>query len=234
MKSISGFNNSSLQGSSDSFLVNKIGAGVDIAKTAMSNDVQFQTSTGGTSYSMPQQVYDFGYGDTHCPFELYLSTRPYYGPTGGEPVQQVPCIKVWPGTVNNQVPIWIPYDDTPLDANPPPFFPKVEGGYDPGGLNFGVPFKYYFYLHVQGAGSTPGDYVFPSGNIEFQGSTSPAPSDDNDNTYMTVGYAENVLVPSSSPARYTFRIVNMTACGSKYVERLKCGTSTAEYYWGVV
>jgi hypothetical protein len=59
MKSISGFNNSSLQGSSDSFLVNKIGAGVDIAKTAMSNDVQFQTSTGGTSYSMPQQVYDF-------------------------------------------------------------------------------------------------------------------------------------------------------------------------------
>jgi hypothetical protein len=234
MKSITGFNNSSLQGSSDSLLVNKIGAGVDIAKTAMSNDVHFQTSTGGTSYSLPQQVYDFGTEATHCPFELYLSTREYKGAWGDEPAQQVPCIKVWPGTVNNIVPIWVPYDDTPLDEQPPPFFPKIEGGYDPGGLNFNVPFKYYFYLRVQGAGSSPGEYVFPSGNIEFSGGTSPAPSDDDDNTYMTVGYAENVLVPGSSPARYTFQIVNMTACGSKYVERLKCGTSTAEYYWGVV
>lgn len=57
MRSINGFNNSSLQGSSDSFLINKIGAGVDIAKTAMSNDVQFQSSNGGTSYSLPSPVY---------------------------------------------------------------------------------------------------------------------------------------------------------------------------------
>ena len=233
MKSINGFNNSSLQGSSESFLVNKIGAGVDIAKTAMSNDVQFQTSTGGTSYSIPQQVYDYG-SASYCPFELYLSTRPYYGPTGGEPVQQVPCIKVGPGTVNNIVPIWVPYDDTPLDANPPPFFPKIEGGYDPGGLNFNAPFKYYFYLQVKGGGSAPGEYIFPIETPEFWGDSTPAPSNDDDNTYLTVGYAENVLVPGSSPARYAFQIVNMTACGSKYVERLKCGTSQAEYYWGVV
>jgi hypothetical protein len=57
MKSINGFNNSSLQGSSNISQINRIGAGVDIAKTAMSNDVQFQTSTGGTSYSIPNQVY---------------------------------------------------------------------------------------------------------------------------------------------------------------------------------
>jgi hypothetical protein len=59
MKSISGFNNSSLQGSSNLSALNSIGAGVDIAKTAMSNDVHFQTSTGGTSYSLPQGVYDY-------------------------------------------------------------------------------------------------------------------------------------------------------------------------------
>ena len=234
MRSLNGFNNSSLQGSSESFLVNKIGAGVDIAKTAMSNDVQFQTSTGGTSYSLPAQVYDYGNYENHCPFELYLSTREYKGPFGDQPPQQVPCIKVGPGTVNGIVPIWIPYDDTPLDANPPPFFPKIEGGYDPGGLNFGVAFKYYFYLHVSGAGSSPEEYTFPVEPIEFKGDTSPAPSNDDDNTYLTVGYAENVLIPESSPARYAFQIVNMTACGSKYVERLKCGTSQAEYYWGVV
>lgn len=60
MKSINGFNNSSLQGSSNISPINNIGAGVDIAKTAMSNDVHFQTSTGGTSYSLPQGVYDYG------------------------------------------------------------------------------------------------------------------------------------------------------------------------------
>jgi len=233
MKSINGFNNSSLQGSSDSFLINKIGAGVDIAKTAFSNDVQFQTSTGGTSYSIPNPVYDYSSASI-CPFELYLSTREYKGPFGDQPPTQVPCIKVWPGTVNNIVPIWIPYDDTPLDANPPPFFPKVEGGYDPGGLNFNSPFKYYFYLIVYGSGSAPEEYIFPSGNVEFVASTSPAPSSNDDTTYLTIGMVENVLVPGSNPARYTFQIVNMTACGSKYVERLKCGTSTAEYYWGVV
>jgi hypothetical protein len=232
MKSITGFNNSSLQGSSDSFLVNKIGAGVDIAKTAMSNDVQFQTSTGGTSYSIPNQVYDYS-KDVICPFELYLSTREYKGPMGDQPPIQVPCIKVGPGTVNNIVPIWVPYDDTPLDANPPPFFPKVEGGIDPGGLHFDEPFKYYFYLDISGSGSSPGQFTFPE-DVEFWGSESPAPSSTDYHTYLTVGYAENVAIPNTSPVRYAFQIVNLTACGSKWVERLKCGTSLAEYYWGVV
>jgi hypothetical protein len=59
MKSINGFNNSSLQGSSNISSINSIGTGVDIAKTSMSNDVQFQTSTGGTSYTIPSPVYNF-------------------------------------------------------------------------------------------------------------------------------------------------------------------------------
>lgn len=234
MKSINGFNNSSLQGSSNISSINSIGAGVDIAKTAMSNDVHFQTSTGGTSYSLPQEIYDFGTKPTYCPFELYLSTREYKGPFGDQPAQQVPCIKVWPGTVNNIVPIWIPYDDTALDAQPPPFFPKIEGGIDPGGLHFDEPFKYYFYLDVSGSGSSPGSFVFPDGEPQFQGSESPAPSSTDYHAYLTIGMAENILVPGSNPPRYNFQITNMTACGSKWVERLKCGTSLAEYYWGVV
>jgi hypothetical protein len=234
MKSINGFNNSSLQGSSNLSALNSIGAGVDIAKTAMSNDVHFQTSTGGTSYSLPQQVYDFGTAGTHCPFELYLSTREYKGPFGDQPPTQVRCIKVWPGTVNNIVPIWIPYDDTPLDEIPAPFFPKVEGGFDPGGLPVNGVYKYYFYLIVYGGGSSPEEYFFPTGNVEFVASTSPAPSSNDDTAYLTIGVVQNSYVPDSDPPQYTLTISNMTACGSKWVERLKCGTSTAEYYWGVV
>lgn len=232
MKSINGFNNSSLQGSSNLSALNSIGTGVDIAKTAMSNDVHFQTSTGGTSYSLPQEVYDYGEA-SYCPFELYLSTREYKGPWGDQPPTQVPCIKVWPGTVNNIVPIWVPYDDTPLDETPPPFYPKIEGAYDPGGLNFNAPFKYYFFLDISGSGSSPGQFTFPQ-DVEFWGDTNPAPSSTDYHTYLTIGYAENVLVPGSNPPRYNFQIVNLTACGSKWVERLKCGTSLAEYYWGVV
>jgi hypothetical protein len=61
MKSISGFNNSSLQGaagdlSSSLIAINKIGAGADMAKTGFSNDVQFVATTGGTSYVVPPQI----------------------------------------------------------------------------------------------------------------------------------------------------------------------------------
>jgi len=71
MRSIGGFNNSSVMGSFgqgepvSARALNKLGAGIDNAKTAMSNDVQFQTSTGGTSYSLPQALLQSG---SYSPF----------------------------------------------------------------------------------------------------------------------------------------------------------------------
>jgi hypothetical protein len=65
MRSINGFNNSSVgsfgQGNSSAAGLNKLGTGIDMAKTSMSNDVNFQVSTGGTSYSNPAEAYDYGW-----------------------------------------------------------------------------------------------------------------------------------------------------------------------------
>ena len=63
MRSISGFNNSSLDGSFapgqpiSAAALNKLGTGTDITRTMMSNDVQYVACTGGVSYSNPQQVF---------------------------------------------------------------------------------------------------------------------------------------------------------------------------------
>jgi hypothetical protein len=63
MRSISGFNSSSLSGSFaagqpiSATALNKIGNGVDIARTMPSNDVVFVANNGGASYSLMPQVY---------------------------------------------------------------------------------------------------------------------------------------------------------------------------------
>jgi len=65
MRSIDGFNSGSAgsfgQGNASAAGLNKLGTGVDIAKTGMSSEVTFQASTGGTSYSTPIQAYDYGW-----------------------------------------------------------------------------------------------------------------------------------------------------------------------------
>ena len=54
MRSIDGFNNGSAgsfgQGNASAAGLNKLGTGIDNAKTGMSSEVTFQSSTGGTSY----------------------------------------------------------------------------------------------------------------------------------------------------------------------------------------
>lgn len=58
MRSIAGFNNSAVQGSFESRALNKLGAGIDMASTGFSNDVQYTEATNGTVYGLGQQVYD--------------------------------------------------------------------------------------------------------------------------------------------------------------------------------
>lgn len=63
MKSLTGFNGSSINGSFASGSpiyasdLNQLAGGIDQTRTMPSNDVQFMNNTGGTAYSLGQQVY---------------------------------------------------------------------------------------------------------------------------------------------------------------------------------
>jgi hypothetical protein len=114
MRSISGFNNSSLDGSFSAgqpisaAALNKLGTGVDITRTMMSNDVQFVSNTGGVSYSLPQQVY---YSATGNPLDPSLN---------GDKVT------IQPGTVNRYIPkIGANY----IDETPRPTITVTDNGY---------------------------------------------------------------------------------------------------------
>ena len=114
MRSISGFNNSSLDGSFSpgqpvsAAALNKLGTGVDITRTMMSNDVQFVANTGGVSYSLPQQVY---YAATSGPLDPGL--------VGDK-------VTIQPGTVNRYIPkIGSDY----IDKVPAPTITVTDNGY---------------------------------------------------------------------------------------------------------
>jgi len=68
MRSISGFNGSSINGSFaagdpiSASKLNQLATGIDITRTMMSNDIQFMGNTGGTAYSLGQQVYETAQG----------------------------------------------------------------------------------------------------------------------------------------------------------------------------
>ena len=70
MRSISGFNGSSTGGSFSTgepvyaSALNKLSTGIDQTRTMMSNDVQFNTATGGVVYALPQDVTD-GIGNNY-------------------------------------------------------------------------------------------------------------------------------------------------------------------------
>jgi len=70
MRSISGFNGSSTGGSFSTgepvyaSALNKLSTGIDQARTMMSNDIQFNTATGGAVYALPQDVTD-GIGNNY-------------------------------------------------------------------------------------------------------------------------------------------------------------------------
>jgi len=76
MRSIAGFNGSSINGSFaagspiSASALNQLAAGIDKSLTMPSNDVQFMGNTGGTSYSLGQSVY---YATTANPLDPSIS-----------------------------------------------------------------------------------------------------------------------------------------------------------------
>lgn len=115
MRSIAGFNGSSINGSFaagspiSASALNQLAAGIDKALTMPSNDIQFMGNTGGTSYSLGQTVY---YGDPGL-FPLY-------------PKLNENKVTVTPGTVNRIVPV---IGTDYIDKDTPPTITVTGEGY---------------------------------------------------------------------------------------------------------
>lgn len=95
MRSIDGFNNGSAgsfgQGNSSASGLNKLGTGIDIAKTGMSSEVTFQSSTGGTSYSTPIQAYDYNWKFNQ--FDVFVEKWNDPNNPEAEPEYRVRCVQ---------------------------------------------------------------------------------------------------------------------------------------------
>lgn len=115
MKSLTGFNGSSINGSfaSNSPIyasdLNQLAAGIDQTRTMPSNDIQFMGNTGGTAYSLGQQVY---YGNAV--------------PPPLNPRLDKDKVTVYPGTVNRIVP---KIEDDYIDADTVPTITVTGEGY---------------------------------------------------------------------------------------------------------
>jgi hypothetical protein len=114
MRSIAGFNGSSVNGSFaagesiSASALNKLATGIDATRTMPSNDLLYQSNTNGTAYALPQQVY---YTATGNPLDPSLS---------GDKVT------IAPGTVNRYIPkIGANY----IDETPRPTLTVTDDGY---------------------------------------------------------------------------------------------------------
>jgi len=114
MRSIAGFNGSSINGSFaagesiSASALNKLATGIDATRTMPSNDILFQANTNGTAYTLPQQV--------------------YYGPTGSplDPRLDDDKVTIQPGTVNRYIP---KIDGNYIDKVPAPKITVSADGY---------------------------------------------------------------------------------------------------------
>jgi len=114
MRSIGGFNGSSISGSFaagepiSATALNKLAAGIDATRSMPSNDVLFQSNTNGTAYNLPQQI--------------------YYSPTSGplDPNLDDDKVIITPGTVNRYIP---KIGSTYIDSIPAPKLSINNDGY---------------------------------------------------------------------------------------------------------
>lgn len=114
MRSLTGFNSNSAQGAFSpgqpifASSLNELAISVDKTRTMPSNDLVFNAGTGGTAYSLPQQVYEQASGGTLDPS------------VNGDKVTVVP------GTVNRYIPkIGADY----IDKIPRPQITVTDNGY---------------------------------------------------------------------------------------------------------
>jgi hypothetical protein len=98
MRSISGFNSSYLGGSFGAgeyvtaSALNKMGVGLDMNRTMMSQGIEFMNSAGGVAFNTPQDVIDIS--NSAPPFFVYLVKE-----------EGADAVRVVTGTVNNVIPL---------------------------------------------------------------------------------------------------------------------------------
>jgi len=117
MRSIAGFNGSSINGSFavgesiSASALNKLATGIDATRSMPSNDILYQSNTNGTAYTLPNSVY---YAPTGGPLD------PTVGGVDGDKVT------IRPGTVNRYIPkIGSDY----IDKVPAPTITVTDNGY---------------------------------------------------------------------------------------------------------
>jgi hypothetical protein len=114
MRSLTGFNSGSLDGSFapgqpiSASKLNMLAGAADKSRPMFSNDIQFMSTGGGVAYGVPNQVY---YAPTLNPLD---------------PVLNGDKVTIVPGTVNRYIP---KIGTTYIDASPPPQLTVTDNGY---------------------------------------------------------------------------------------------------------
>lgn len=221
MRSISGFNGSSTNGSFaegqpiSASALNKLATGIDMAKTGMSNDIQFQANTGNTAYGLNQQVWYGTTGDI-CPLQIYglrydTDADKYY-------------INVSPGMVNNIA--VTDHDDNLLTKIPAPNIQVFVDGITE------TLTDNYVYIACQNSG-TP-DFHYPDPEVPpYITIKTTIQADTDETSFLLIGIVQGATDFETDID--TLRTFNYKSCGSLWSTRYQCGTGNpAIYYWSAV
>jgi hypothetical protein len=218
MRSIAGFNGSAINGSFaagepiSASALNKLATGIGQAITMPSNDVQFMGNTGGTSYSLGQQVYYATPGGQFNPYDNGDGT-----------------FSVVPGTLNSLIPCVGAYGDATklATANPAPKAEYDWSSEDSQGYK-----SCYIYLQASPAASS-GGRIWPSS--DFTSNLYPAiygypytMNDDDTTGYILLALAKKKtnVDPTKEFVEWTFFINN-----SLWSERHKYSQPDSAYYY---
>lgn len=192
--------------------LNKIGQYIDQSRAAIHRgNVRPSETAGGTIYEVDLGRRGGGVTKTvYHPWKLIPKKN-----TNGKYE-----VTVWPGSVNNYVPKFM---GSKLDDATKP---KKE-------IAAGVT---YFWLEVKGQ-EINNQYVFPKEDGETPLVIADAYASKggyDDKAYLLLGsvrYTAKADKTPTTPAVKESIVVSQLATLSVWVERLKCGTSPAEYYW---
>lgn len=218
MRSIAGFNGSAISGSFaagepiSASALNKLSSGIDNAKTQFSNDIHFNSGTGGVTYSLPQQVYVSTPGGQFNPYDAGDGN-----------------FSVIPGTLNSLIPCVGGFGDATklMTASPAPKTPYDWSAEDTQGYK-----SCYIYLQASPAAGS-GGRIWPSS--DFTSNLYPAiygypytMNDDDTTGYILLALAKKKtnVDPTKEFVEWTFFINN-----SLWSERHKYSQPDSAYYY---
>ena len=224
MRSLTGYNTDTGNGAFQpgqpitASALNALATSADKTRTMPSNDLVFNVGTGGTAYSLPQQVY-YGTSGLPCPGQIYnlrydVDEDGYY-------------INITPFHINGL--IVTDHDDNPLTDEPPPNIQVFTTGIS---TDSALPSVNYIYVVCEASDATaeatyPVDDPPPYIVVETSQKT-----DTNDVAYFLIGIVTGWTDAETDVD--TLTIQNFKGCGSLMTARLMCGSGSATYFWSAV